>query len=385
VVPRSETGVRWWLYASPTPKLESLLADPERVLAGPGILARESAGRKRFFRVDTGDTEPALYVKLFALRPGVGRMRYFLRPSKARRERAIAQKLGQRGFEVAGPVAVGERRRFGLLERSYSVIREIDARDLVRLLGGDAHGAGKLTGAERRALLERFGEFARRLHDAGVDQDDFAPNNFLARPDGSFVLIDFERCHVRRGPLGDSRWTQLAKLHRRDLGVSRSDRLRFLRAYLGAGTGRAERRAAWKRIWPEFRRVRGHDARHAETAAFREGRNLAREGDGWVVRARASSKTIALELGPEAARLCWLRAHQLERLGLPALRPVRLEGGKVELLDPGASLPRAPADQVIGRSLAALAPWGRFGAPPQWLFTSHGALLRNPQAFELEI
>lgn len=381
MVPRSETGVRWWLYASPTPKLESLLADPERVLAGPGILARESAGRKRFFRVEGDGAEPALYVKIFALRPGVGRMRYFLRPSKARRERAIAQKLAGRGFEVAAPIAVGERRRLGLLERSYSVIREIEARDLVRLLGGDASGAG----AERRALLERFGAFSRRLHDAGVDQDDFAPNNFLARPDGSFVLIDFERCRVRRGPLGDSRFTQLAKLHRRDLGVSRSDRLRFLRAYLGEGAGRAERRAAWRRIWPEFRRVRGHDAKHAEAAAFREGRNLAREGDAFVMRARAGSKTIVLELGPEDARLCWLRAHQLERLGLPALRPVRLEGGRVELLDPGASLPRAPADQVIGRSLAALAPWGRFSAPPQWLFTAHGALLRNPQAFELEV
>ncbi len=356
------------------------MADPERVLAGPGILARESAGRKRFFRVDAGTDEPALFVKIFALRGGAARLRYFLRPSKARREHAIATRLAKLGFEVAAPAAVGERRRFGVLERSYSVIREIPAQDLVRLLGG-----GALDGAERRALLERFGRLARRLHDAGVDQDDFAPNNFLARPDGSFVLIDFERCRVRRGPLGDSRWTQLAKLHRRDLGVSRSDRLRFLRAYLGEASGRAERRAAWTRIWPEFRRIRKHDARHAAVAAFREGRNLARDGEAWVMRARASAKTIALELDAEEAKRCWLRAQQLERLGLPALRPVRLAGTRVELLDPGQALPRAPADQVIARSLAALAPWGHFRAPPQWLFTAHGALLRNPQTFELDL
>lgn len=383
MIPRSETSVRWWVYAPRTPKLEALMADPERVLAGPGILARESVGRKRFFRVDGGGGEPALYVKVFALRPGLARWRYFLRPSKARRERAIATRLAQLGFEVAAPAAVGERRRLGWLERSYSVIREIDARDLVRLLGG--FGGDALAGAERRALLERFGALARRLHEAGVDQDDFAPNNFLARPDGSFVLIDFERCHVRRGALGDSRWTQLAKLHRRDLGVSRSDRLRFLRAYLGPGSGRAERRAAWQRIWPEFRRIRKHDARHAEQSAFREGRNLARVGDAWVMRARASAKTISLELDPESARRCWLRAQQLERLGLPALRPVRLEGHRVELLDPGQTLPRAPADQVIARSLAALAPWGHFRAPPQWLFSASGALLRNPQSFELDL
>ncbi len=379
-MPRAGTSVRWWVYGSATPKLDALMADPDAVLAGPGILARELTGRKRFFRIDGQAGEPALYVKVFALPRGLKRLRYFLLPSKARRERAIARRIARLGFEVAGPVAVGERRRLGVLECSYSVVPEIDARDLVRLLRGDALSSG-----ERRELLERFGALARRLHDAGVDQDDFAPNNFLMRPDGSFVLIDFERCNVRRGPLGASRWTQLAKLHRRDLGVSRSDRLRLLRAYLGEASGRGERRAAWQRIWPEYRRIRRHDARHAEASAFHEGRNLAREGAGWVVRPRIAAKTIAFELEPESARVCWLRALQLERLGLPALRPVRLVGGRVELLDPGASAPRSPADQLIARALAALAPWGHFSAPPQWLFTEHGALLRNPHAFEIDL
>jgi len=376
---RSHAGVRWWVHGERTPRLEALLRDPEGVLAGPGILARESAGRKRLYRVDAGPSEPALYVKVFALRPGVGRLRYFLRPSKARRERAIADALAKRGFEVAAPVATGELRRLGVLEKSWSVIREIPAPDLLRRLG---ELAGKP--AEKRALLASFGAFSRRLHDAGVDQEDFAPNNFLARPDGSFVLIDFERCDLQRGALGGARWTQLAKLHRRDLGVSRSDRLRFLSAYLGAGSSRAARAEAWRKIWPEYRRIRRHDARHAEAAAFREGRNIARAGDAWLVRARAGAKTIALELDPDSAKLCWLRALQLERLGLPALRAVRLDGRKVELLDPGTALPRAPADQVIGRALRALAPFGHFRAPPQWHFGPHGALLRNPQAWEPE-
>lgn len=378
---RAGSSIRWWVYASTTPKLDALMADPEAVLAGPGILARPLMGRKRFFRIDADTAEAALFVKVFSLPPGLKRLRYFLRPSKARRERAIATRIARLGFEVAAPVAVGERRRMGALELSYSVIREIDARDIARLLDDDA-----LSGAERRALLERFGVFARRLHDAGVDQEDFAPNNFLARPDGSFVLIDFERCDVRRRPLGKLRWTQLAKLHRRDLSVSRSDRLRLLRAYLGeGGAGREARRLAWQRIWPEFRRIRRHDAEHAAASAFREGRNLARDGDVWVMRARAAAKTIVLDLEPDTARRSWLRAQQLERLRLPALRPVRLAGGRIELLDPGASTPRSPADHLIARSLAALSPWGHFSAPPQWLFTERSALLRNPHAFELDL
>jgi Lipopolysaccharide kinase (Kdo/WaaP) family len=376
---RSGTSLRWWVDGERTPRLEALMSDPAPVLEGPRSLARESAGRKRFYRVE-GDGEPALYVKVFAVPPGLARLRYFLRRSKARRERAVARRIERLGIPVARPVAVGEARSFGVLERSFSVSRDLGARDLRAVLEGmreDRPG--------RRALLERFAAFARKLHDTGVDQDDFSPNNFLVRDDGSFVLIDFERARVRRGPLGARAWTQLAKLHRRDFGVSRTDRLRFLRVYLGStgSAGRAERRAAWRRIWPEFRRIRRRDARRAADAALREGRSIAREGDALVVRARAGAKTLRLELDPEDALRCWVRAHQLERLGLPALRPVRLAGAHVDLLDPGTALPRAPADQIIARSLAALAPYGRFRAPPQWRFTAHGALLANPQDFEL--
>jgi tRNA A-37 threonylcarbamoyl transferase component Bud32 len=372
------SSIRWWVDGERTPLLAALLSEPERVLEGPGSVAREAAGRKRFYRIE-GAGEPMLYVKVFTLPPGRARWRYFLRPSKARRERAVAAKLARRGFEVARPVAVGEQRRRGVLERSFAVSRDRGARDLRSLLESG------VTGRERRELLERFGAFARRLHDAGVDQDDFSPNNFLVTPDGGFVLIDFERCRVRRGPLGARAFAQLAKLHRRGLGVSRSDRLRFLRAYLGGGASRAERRAAWLKIWPEFRRIRRRDARRAADAAFREGRNLAREGDAWVVRGRAGLKTLRLELGAADAKLCWVRAHQLERLGLPALRPARLDGGHVELLDPGTALPRSPADQVIGRALRALAPFGRFTSPPQWRFAPQGVLLANPQAFEVDV
>src|SRR5258706_407011 len=248
VMARSGTSLRWWVDGERTPRLDALLAEPERVLEGPGSLAREAAGRKRFFRVDGGG-EPALYVKVFTLPPGAARWRYFLRPSKARRERAVASRIERLGVAVVRPVAVGEERRLGVLTRSFAVRR---------------------------------------------------------------------------------------------------------------------------------------DARRAAASALQEGRNIAREGAALVVRARAGAKTLRLELAGDDARLCWVRAHQLERLGLPALRPARLDGNRVDLVDPGTALPRAPADQVIARSLAALAPYGRFRAPPQWRFTTHGAVLSNPHAFEFE-
>ena len=50
------------------------------------------------------------------------------------------------------------------------------------------------------ALPAALGAFSRRVHDAGLFQDDFAPNNFLVQQDGEpeFLLVDFERARLVR-------------------------------------------------------------------------------------------------------------------------------------------------------------------------------------------
>ena len=362
--------IRWWLDGERSPLLGKLIEAPDRVLQGPGSVARARVGRKRFFRVAADGEGPALYVKVFALAPGWPRLRYLLRPSKARRVRAL-------GFDAVGPVAVGEERRYGMLLRSFSAIPEHPGRDLRELLPDPA-----LQRARRLRLLRAFAELARRLHDAGVDQDDFSPNNFLAGDDDAICLIDFERCHVGR-PLGERRHALLAKLHRHDLGISRTDRLRFLGWYLGPGADRGERRRALERILSAFRRIRARDARRAAQAAFRPGRNVAQRGDAWVVVGRESAPCLRLELPAAEAREVWVRAHQLERLGLPALRPVRLGPDWVELEDPGPE--RETDDAEASRARRALAAYGRFPLEPEWVFTRRGALLRDPRAFELTL
>jgi tRNA A-37 threonylcarbamoyl transferase component Bud32 len=370
--------LRWWLEGKPTGVLEALMADPDGVLQGPGSVARSRVGRKRFYRVEAPPGEPALYVKVFTLPPGLPRLRYWLRPSKARREAAIGRAIRARGLEAAGPIAVGEERRAGSLRRSLSVIPERPGRDLRVVLSDPG-----LECARRRALLASFGALARRLHDAGIDQDDFSPNNFLVLDDGGFCLIDFERCHVRT-PLGDRRWVLLAKLHRHSLGVSRTDRLRFLRGYLGADAGRAERRAAWDKNRAPFQRIRRRDARRAARAAFKVGRHIERSGEVWTVRGRESLRVIRLELGARESRRAWVTAHQMERLGLPALRPVRLGPDWIELEAPASADP-PPADARLGSAARRFALYGRLAADPDWVSGPAGPLLRDPRAFRLEI
>lgn len=376
---RSERRLRWWVHAEPTPLLRELLADPDGVLASARSVAREQGGRKRFYRVSGGEPGPALFVKVYGLGSAAARLRYFGRRSKARLEREIARRIRERGFEAAAAIAVGEERRGGLLLRSLAVIPELPAVDLRSLLLERRPAA-----AERRALLESFARWSHALHEAGVDQDDTAPNNFLVYPDARFALIDFERCRLRSGPLPDSRrWTLLAKLFRHRVGVPAADKLRFLRAYLGPAADRRARRSAWQAIRTELVRLRRHDAKRAGAAAFKLGRHLEREGGGWVMRARRGEKVVRRVLDPASARRAWVRAHQLERLGLPALRPARLDGASLELLlPPGASdAPPGPLDvSIASRKLVAC---GRFVAEPRWLAADGGAWLTNPESFEV--
>ncbi len=368
--------IRWWVEANPTPQLAALTADPDSVLGGPGSFAREQAGRKRFYRLPGAGGAPGIFVKVFTLAPGFDRLRYLLRPSKARREAQIARDVVARGFEAAVPLAVGEERRFGLLVRSFSVIQELPAPDLRRVLRDADLGF-----ADRRAMLRRFGAFSRRLHDAGIDQDDYSTNNFLVLPSGDFVLIDFERCSVGNRPLGERGITLLAKLARREPSLSRSDHLRFLHAYLGP-VDRAEIREVCTQIREQFLKIRRRDARRAAQAAFKAGRHLSHEGEVWTVRERADAKTLRLELPRERAREAWTRAFQMERLDLPALRPVRLDESGVELAEHETI--ETTGDAAIARARRAFELLGDFETKPEWRLTKDGAYLANPLSFRID-
>jgi hypothetical protein len=375
----SLTRIHWTVEGKRSDLLAALLADPDRVLAGPRSTPRPRMGRKRFYRVSGGGGEPSLFVKVFAVPAGWRRLRFWLRASKAQREWRVARAITELGFDVAAPIAVGEERRYGVLLRSFSIISECPGRDL-RALFEDRSTTAK----QRRELLESFAGYVRRLHDAGVDQDDFRPNNFLALIDGGFCLVDFERCRLRRN-LGTRRWRQLAKLHRERLGVSRTDRLRFLRSYLGVGAGRRERRRAAERIRRAFLRVRRHDAHRAARGALRAGRHVARDGDLWVVKGREGAPTRRLRLERREARRAWVLAHQLERFDLPVLRPVRLGPDWIEFEDPGSADPPADASLAIRRARQRFSYYGRFKAEPDWLFTPSGPKLGDPRAFRLQL
>jgi len=141
--------------------------------------------------------------------------------------------------------------------------------------------------ADRSAWAASLGRLARRLHDAGLLQTDFAPNNFLVRSggDGSEILpIDFERAWIRRVLGAAPRRRMLAKLDRNLAGASSTDRMRFLLAYAN-GDRRAARRW-WRRLTPAAAQLAARDLarlRRSSTAGGRRVEHVAwNDWSGWV-------------------------------------------------------------------------------------------------------
>lgn len=111
--------------------------------------------------------------------------------------------------------------------------------------------------AQRNDLLFRLARLTRRMHDLGVFHKDLKSANIIVR-DGSFHIVDLDR--VAFGALSTRDATfNLAQLNASvAAAVTRADRLRFLRAYLGRDRDRWLKRKTWVRDLMAATRARRH-------------------------------------------------------------------------------------------------------------------------------
>ena len=245
-----------------------------------------------------------------------------LRRSKARAELARATMLAARGIPTPIPIVVGELRHAGLLVCCYGLVRWMpDAMDLLRV-GTEARDDA----ASRRAWTRELGVLVRRMHEAGVHQEDLAPNNFLWRPaqEPRLFAIDFERTRVGRRVPTRERVFALAKLERHFAGAPASARMRWLMAY--ADGNREHARRWWQDVAAFAPQLARRDLSHWRRTATRPGRRF-----------------DTLEL--EAAGVVW---RGFARRGAPLETLTALLAGEL----PNASLP--PEQPVLVRRLEAL-------------------------------
>jgi len=163
----------------------------------------------------------------------------------ARREWENAQRLRAAGIPVAEPIAFGCAQG-GAEPRSLIVFREVRGMSLAAYVFGLPAGADRGPAARaRHAVARAVGEAVRRLHDAGLSFPDlYAKHVYIEAPDGPaprIVLIDPQR--LRRRTAGRAA-ADLAALLATATGpaVTRTDRLRMLRSYLGSPRAARARR-----------------------------------------------------------------------------------------------------------------------------------------------
>ena len=160
-----------------------------------------------------------------------------VRPCKADLEWRAAQTASGLGLRTFETVAVGRKRSLGVIRENYLISREISAAVPLDqfVLETWPNLPAHLQQSARRGIAAELGRIAARLHQSGQLHRDLHPGNLLIRPEGNFdriYLIDLHAMSGRRRLSERQIAGNLALLNNFFCRLtSKTDRLRFLRAY----------------------------------------------------------------------------------------------------------------------------------------------------------
>ena len=255
--------------------------DPAGWSVRDGAQVLKETGSKAIYTVP--DPEGPWIVKVYRNPRGISRIFSFLWASPGFREASLLQRIEARGVPVLLPVAAGERRGGGLAGPSCIAMQALPGSKSLDVLLLDRVARG----SERRRVIREYGRFARLVHEAGILQEDFDPNNAVRIEEGgdggSIRLIDTERVRLLDS-IGDAeRALSLARLYRYGRALPLTEQIRFLRAY---SDGEADPRRALRKwaaaihdAWPA---VVDRDRRRARRICLEPGRLFARLEKGRI-------------------------------------------------------------------------------------------------------
>jgi heptose I phosphotransferase len=167
------------------------------------------------------------------------------------------------GIPTVTPVAVSERSFFGVETGSFTMTEELyGAISLEKIIQSQWFmPLSKEVLAKKRRLILKVAEIAKRLHKAGLWHQDFYLGHFLLGEDETLYLIDVQR--VQSAKIVPRRYLikdigQLAYSARGVGGITRSDQLRFLLAYLGIDHISVRERHLIRRIEIKVQKIATH-------------------------------------------------------------------------------------------------------------------------------
>ena len=168
----------------------------------------------------------------------------YLFGSRSFRETALTEEIRTSGIPTVHLAGAIHRRVFPFFYKSYLLSLEIPStRDLTQYFQEVGHHPSGETLRAKRNVIRSAGLLLRQFHRAGFFHADLQLKNFLVTGDKVF-LIDFDRSYRKEILSNREMVKNLLRLNRsaekwirRGLGITKTDRLRFLSAYAGDDSG----------------------------------------------------------------------------------------------------------------------------------------------------
>jgi tRNA A-37 threonylcarbamoyl transferase component Bud32 len=247
--------------------VHQLAADPDEPFRRPEIkLLKDSrSSTVAEFELSCEDGPRHLIYKRFRVTSGADPWKALLRRSPALRSWVNGHGLRERCLPTPRPLAVLHRRQNGLAYEGYLLTEKVPEADVLsRYVANLIVIPNAKRQAHLRIRIEQLANLLRSMHERGVSHCDLKAVNVLVKAPvdrwmttdfGPFQLIDLVGVSLGHIVARRHREQNLTRLHvsfHQSGDLTRTDKLRFLRAYLRPecwGWKRGTRKEHWKAYW----------------------------------------------------------------------------------------------------------------------------------------
>lgn len=175
--------------------------------------------------------------------------------------------LNDLGFHSMTPVAFGEKKKYGLPRASITLTESITAAEKLEtyIPGHFLPPLGLKKVFQKRALIQKVASVAKKLHDSGLNHQDFYLGHLFIRPgDNEIFIVDLQRMHRREKIRLRDMIKDLAQLlySSQQTGVlTRADFMRFAHIYFGESRLNSTHKKLIRKIIAKKNRIARHDAK----------------------------------------------------------------------------------------------------------------------------
>lgn len=191
-----KNNIRWLVKGEPSNTLKELL---DSIEYNKNLETVHRSSFKKILKYT--HNQESFYIKQYIVRGNLGAIKSLFSISKAKKEWNHNHLLLKNHVPIVEPVAVGEKRRFGIRKHSYIITKAIpNTKTLKELLIDVQISASDYRLSIKNTLLVNLISYVKVMNDQGIFHGDLHTGNILVNQGNStlFYLIDFGRTKYNR-------------------------------------------------------------------------------------------------------------------------------------------------------------------------------------------